>query len=150
VKTMDAPQIIRQAHLEEYLRKAIELQNAKDEAERVKKEAEAEVDRIKIDFDAVFSEITEALILGAKVERGPLEIGYDWNSSACAPKDFALYSDVLRRKGDAALAISRARDLLGDDPRSSGLDQTLGRIDDQLAAKKNRCLQIRNAAGAIR
>jgi hypothetical protein len=77
MRTMGAPEIIRQAHLEEYLRKQVELQNTKEEAARIKAEAEAGVDRVRIDFDAVFSEITEALICGAKVERGPLEIGFD-------------------------------------------------------------------------
>jgi hypothetical protein len=74
---MGAPQTIGQSHLEEYLVKARELQRAREKAESIKAEAEAEVERARIDFDAVFSEITEALICGAKVERGPLEIGFD-------------------------------------------------------------------------
>ncbi len=74
----------------------------------------------------------------AAIDREVEGLDFDW-SAGCPPKDLALYSDVLRRKGDVALAISRARDLLGDDPRSSGLDRALGRIDDQLTAKRLPC-----------
>jgi hypothetical protein len=98
--------------------------------------------------DATVQDIREQV---AVIDSEVQGLDFDWNSSACEPKDGALYADLLRRKGDAALAISRARDLLGDDPRSAGLDQALGRIDDQLAVKKNRCLQARlNTAGALR
>ncbi|SRR6266566_4381512 len=94
--------------------------------------------------DAAVEDIREQI---AVVDRETQSVDFDWNSSSCLPKDLALYSDVLRRKGDAALAISRARVLLGDDPRSSGLDRALGRIDDQLAAKQGRCLEAYARAG---
>jgi hypothetical protein len=93
--------------------------------------------------DAAVQDIHEQV---AVIDREVQDLDFDW-SAGCPPKDAALYADVLRRKGDAALAVSRARDLLGDDPRSSGLDRALGRIDDQLTAKRLPC---QSAIGAIR
>jgi hypothetical protein len=91
--------------------------------------------------DAAVQDIREQI---AVVDREVEGVELDWNLR-CAPKDLALYADVLRRKGDAALAISRATDLLAGDPRSSGLDRALGRIDDQLDAKRLRCQQLLDA-----
>jgi hypothetical protein len=89
--------------------------------------------------DAAVQDIREQIAIADREVEG---LDFDWNFNACPAKDAVLYGDVVRRKGDAALAIRRARDLLGDDPRSSGLDQALRRIDDQLAAKKLRCQQV--------